>query len=123
MDETLTVARFREIFPEFSVEKFPDTKVLYGLELACEVYNGGPNAKYTLAAHFLSLEDAEGTGVSGGSPSVATLGTVLKQTVGRVSTAFVQMARTSTDSFYEQTPYGKRFLALRGRRRFSTRVF
>jgi hypothetical protein len=119
----LTTARFRVIYPEFTVELYSDDRVEYHFELAQEIFCGSANAQYALTAHMLTLATKEATGQTGGSVSTSIVGTVSKARVGRISTEFVNMAKTAEDSYYEQTPYGKLYLALRGTRRFATRVY
>ncbi len=118
----LTVSRFRTIYPEFDADTFSDERVEYHFDLAQEIYCGTDNALYALTAHILSLSAAERTSVEGGAPSTSTLGTVSKSRVGRIATEFVSMAKNAEDAYYEQTPYGKLYLALRGTRRFCARV-
>ena len=122
MATEITVERFREIYPEFT--SFTDTQVEYALEVAQEVHRCSVNAIYALAAHFLALSNAQGTG--GSEPATGTLQQVSKSRVGRVATEYVQMAGSNVeDSYYETTPYGKTFLALRNAsyRKFATRVY
>jgi hypothetical protein len=120
-----TVERFREIYPEFDETNFPNARVEYALELAQEVHSCSKNAIYALMAHFLSLSKAESTGVSGGEASTATIGTIKKTSIGRLSTEFITMSQKGDDAYYEQTPYGKTYLMLRNSaaRRFNTRVW
>ena len=120
---TLTVVRFREIYPEFTEELYPDVRVEYMLELAQEVHGCSENAIYALTAHLLALASAEGTGISGGTVTTGTIQTVKKARVGRVATEFVSMAGNIEDVYYEQTPYGKTYLLLSKHKRFSTRVY
>jgi len=118
----LTVARFREIYPEFDEETYPDVRVEYMMELAQEVHACSANAIYALTAHLLALAHAEGTGASGGTVTTGTVQTVKKARVGRVASEFVSMAGSVEDVYFEQTPYGKTYLLLSNHKRFSTRV-
>jgi len=120
----LTIERFRGIYPEFDDVTYPDAEVQYALDLAQEVHRCSANALYAVAAHFLSLFTAEKIRNDGGGASTSSVGTIKKARVGRIATEFVSMAATAADVYYEQTPYGKLYLALRNAaaRKLSTRV-
>ena len=123
MAEEITLARFRELYPEFDSPVSEDAEAEYALELAQEIHRCSANAIYALAAHFLSLAITQGQG--GDSPATGSVQQIKKSRVGRVATEFVQMAGSMEDSFYETTPYGKLFLALKNAslKKFVTKVF
>ena len=123
MATEVTLAQFRILYPEFDDPISTDDEVNYALELAQEIHRCSANAIYALAAHFLALAIAQGTG--GVAPVTGTLQQVKKTRVGRIATEYVLMSAGNVeDSYYETTPYGKLFLALRNAsyKRFVTQV-
>lgn len=66
MPEQLTVAEFREMFPEFSEENFPDDIVTARLDLANHFFSESrygdmrPHAMGLYAAHYLVLAKRDG---------------------------------------------------------------
>lgn len=125
MADEITLERFRELYPEFNDPVSTDTEVVYALELAQEIHRCSANAIYALAAHFLALANIQGTG--GTEPSSTTVQQVQKSKVGRITTEYVKMASSgnSQDSYYETTPYGRTYLALRNAalNKMTTRVY
>ena len=118
----ITIIRFREIYPEFS--SIADSDVEYTIELAMEVHRCSANAIYALVAHLLALSEMEGTG--GDAPSGSVVQTVKKSRVGRISTEYFSMFsdKHPENSYYETTPYGRRFLMLQqsALKKLATRV-
>jgi hypothetical protein len=118
----ITVVRFLEIYPEFdSVE---NSDIQYAIELAMEVHRCSANAVYALVAHLIALSAMEGTG--GDEPSGSVVQTVKKSRVGRISTEYFSMFsdKHPENSYYETTPYGRRFLMLQqsALKKLATRV-
>ena len=118
---TPTVEKFKTLYPEF--DSVDDVVVQLNLDMAYEIHKCSEFAVYALTAHFLYLQEKEGTG-SSGSSATGTLKEITKSTVGRVKTEFASMSESSEDSYYETSPYGRKYLALRDAslKRFSTRV-
>jgi UDP-N-acetylmuramyl tripeptide synthase len=120
----VSLAGFRAKYPEFDDPVASDEDVNFALELAQEIHGCSANAIYALTAHFLVLAGMTGTG--GGTPATSTLDVVKKKRVGRVVTEYVRMSATNVeDSYYETTPYGQMFLALKNAalKRLATRVY
>jgi len=118
-------ATFRTQYPEFTAGVAPDADVDFALELAQEIHGCSALAIYALTAHFLALAGMQGTGVAG-APSTTSVDVVKKKRVGRVVTEYVRLSADRVeDAYYESTPYGKTFLALKNAalKRLSTRVY
>jgi hypothetical protein len=119
---TPTIDGFREIYPEF--DDVPDDKVGYILSLAQEIHSCSVNAVYALTAHLLALASVENTG--GTEIATNSVAAIKKSRVGRIATEYANMiGGDSVDSYYQTTPYGRLFLALKdaSSKRLATRVY
>lgn len=113
---------FREEFPEFTVQLYPDAVVTRALKNAILVAGACEQAMLYLAAHFLALKgtDPGVAGVDGG------FGEVQSESIGAKSVSYKTMADKGKDTYYATTPYGRQFLVLRAAcvpRVFSVRVY
>lgn len=105
------LADFRVRFPEFAADE--DVRIIMYIEDAQSIFNCCDKAIIYLAAHLLTLDNASGAGSTGGEDDGGN-GVVASETVGRVSTSYVnQSAAGSKDVYYETTPYGRRYIQLR----------
>lgn len=117
-DQTLTVQRFREIFPIFTQELYPDGAVSLRLGLAeafCSpcVWRPAAVREYAMAlytAHFLA---AYGSAVAGGSGTGSAgqalgMGTVTSKSVDGASVSYdVTTSSEQGAGFWNSTPWGR----------------
>lgn len=114
------LSEFKEFFPEFDNPKFPDNRIKLHLRLAAELVSKdkwGETYSYgvsLIAAHRLSL--SQSAALSDGSVNVNSDLIATSKNVGGVSVSYASpLATTSTagDAYWNSTPYGRQFLALR----------
>lgn len=108
-----TTSNFKSLFPEFN--SVDDAKVSFMLELAREQFNCSENAVLYLAAHMLSLDSNEDVSGAGNDETQGS-GFAVRQKVGDLEVQYVA-PKDADDAYYMQTPYGRRFLALRNARK------
>ena len=101
---------FRTRFPEFQSES--DERVTLYLDDAIIIFSGCKTATQYLAAHLLTLDNANELGRSGGTVDGGS-GESVSETVGAESVSLMAQAERGSETFYSSTPYGRRFLALK----------
>lgn len=112
MDELLI--KFRALFPEF--QNVSDVVVLLYIEMAGKIFCACTTAQLYLAAHLLTLDDANGVGQNGGSVGGSLdggNGEVTNERVGELEVTTKAMADKGADTYYTTTPYGRRYIVLR----------
>ena len=108
----LTAAQLRARYPQFLVDTYPDATLELSIAEACELCDVSPAATMACAAHLLVLTAQDGLDADGGS------GVVMSETIGPRMVSYAIMAqgsRAERRAFFEQTPYGRRMLALEDR--------
>ena len=115
--EPLTVEQFREAFPTFTEEAYPDTAVSIQLTFANKFFSSRRWGDETIrdhvmglyAAHYLSAYGstaAGGTSSSGGGSP--TLGIVASKSVDGASISYDTSSTAWNDAgFWNATPYGR----------------
>lgn len=112
--EPLTVDQFREAFPAFSPDQYPDGAVQIQLTLANKFFSptrwSDPEARDHVmglyAAHFLSAYGSASSGGSGGGS--AALGVVASKSVDGASVSFdTSSTAWANAGFWNATPYGR----------------
>lgn len=118
---TVTLAIFRQAFPEFAPEKYPDATVTYNLGLSArlldevrwgELYDDGI---MLLTAHNLALSPPGSTfGAAGGSVGIGVpTGIVASKSVGPVSKSIdTSVGLQDGAGLYGATSYGRRYYQL-----------
>ena len=124
MAVTVTVAEFREQFPEFAATD--DVDIQRALDEALLIHRVRKLATLYAAAHVLSyrLTAISGGGGSGGGATTAT-GQITKKSVGPLSVEYETHSGTTTSSsntksatdvaYFSATLYGQHFLVLEAR--------
>lgn len=120
----MTVAEFREAFPQFTKELFPDVRVDFYIKLASRRLNPErwgdllEEGLSLLVAHNLTLE-AAATKVSDGTGGMeAAAGAVISETktVGSISKSIGRQGSNATGNIlageYNETVYGKQYYRL-----------
>jgi hypothetical protein len=116
---TVTVASFRQAFPEFTSEKYPDDTVTYNLGLSSrlldpvrwgELYDDGI---LFLTAHNLALTAPAGASAAGGGGIGVPTGIVSSKAVGPVSKSIdTSVGLDEGAGLYGATSYGRRYYQL-----------
>lgn len=115
--EPLTVEQFREAFPAFTEEAYPDSAVSIQLNLANKFFSTRKWSDETIrdhvmglyAAHYLSAYGSKAVGgkSSGGGGSPA-LGIVASKSVDGASISYDTSSTTWNNAgFWNATPYGR----------------
>ena len=110
----LTVAEFRQLYPSFTEELYPDEAVQIRLTIADKTFSDPPwkapdmrnHAMGLFTAHFLQMQGSAAVGGSGkgGSPS----GLVSSKSVDGASVSFDTGSASWADAgFWNLTPYGR----------------
>jgi hypothetical protein len=121
----LTVADFRAIFPEFTVEAYPDTQVQFWLDSAANALNPrvwGARLNEGIAlyvAHMLAVNTLKRRLASGGSgatlpgvPGLAT-GLVAAKSVGGASITYnTEVGQLADGGAFNLTTYGQEYLTI-----------
>jgi hypothetical protein len=114
----LTLSDFRERFPEFDAEDYPDSAVNARLALAAKFFTEDIwtdeavrlHAEGLYAAHFLKLHGSSAAGGNGGGSAEAP---VSSKSVDGVSVSYdTSSASYSTGGMWNATAYGKELYAL-----------
>lgn len=118
---TVTLASFRQAFPEFAPEKYPDATVTYNLGLSArlldevrwgELYDDGI---MLLTAHNLALSPpVSAFGAAGGFVGIGVpTGIVASKSVGPVSKSIdTSVGLQDGAGLYGATSYGRRYYQL-----------
>ncbi|MET3481550.1 DUF4054 domain-containing protein [Methylobacterium sp. 1973] len=119
---TVTLASFRQAFPEFTPEKYPDGTVTYNLGLSSrlldavrwgELYDDGI---LFLTAHNLALTAPAGAvgGIGGGAVGIGVpTGIVSSKSVGPISKSIdTSVGLQDGAGLYGATSYGRRYYQL-----------
>lgn len=118
---TVTLASFRQAFPEFASDKYPDGTVTYNLGFAArlldevrwgELYDDGV---MFLTAHNLALSvPASASGSSGGGGGIGVpTGIVSSRSVGPISKSIdTSIGLQDGAGLYGATSYGRRYYQL-----------
>lgn len=122
--DALTVARFREMFPQFTEELFPEGRVAFWLTLAGKQLSPArfddcyPEGCCLYAAHHLTLERAAAKSTDGTGGMDAAAGPVVSSSkaVGGVSLSESRAGAAATGSptagHFNDTVYGKQYWQL-----------
>ena len=116
---TVTIAAFRQDYPEFSAAAYPDSGVTYWLTVAGLLLNASrwqdmlDVATELFVAHNLALErQAQKSATTGAVPGLST-GPVSSKTVGPVTQAYDTTAGIELDAgHWNLTTFGTRFINL-----------
>lgn len=114
----ITAEEFRQDYPEFTVEKYPDAAVNSKINLAyCYISNQAgqaitddcrTQAIELMVAHLLTLGSGSANGESGGGAGLAT-----STKIGDISVTLAQpVIKSQWQYWINSTPYGQQYYAL-----------
>ena len=109
---------FKQLFPEFASRDDDDVQDV--IDDALDVHQNSPRATLYCAAHFLVIDDEERRDEHGdaqaGEYDQGDGALVTNESVVGKSLGYALMTDAGDrDSFFERTPYGRRFLVLEDR--------
>ena len=120
----VSVADFRNRFPEFTEADHPDVDVEFAIEEALLIHSVRKLATLYCVAHLLVVEGIGAGANGGGMGQIAIHGEVTELQVDSLRTRFTAQTatqinlgenRSNHETFFSRTEYGRHFLVLESR--------